>query len=943
MTNYPIELPGAPLSGLSADQSRALFAAAFLAQVQKAPRLGANTPMNHLNAVGLWYWGTTPFGDWSGTTQQINEDGDMGSGGPALCPYSTAGAHTIVGAGMVRDRTGSSGSSLTSLGLEKPLAQNLSTYADYAGASWVIAARKMTERVVGQSPAGLVAADVSNDPPITGCDWEAATGKLTLTGGKSLAGVFTFTGDDWCYVRGVAPVSGVKGRPGWYRVESTNGTDEITLTPDAIGVVHESDVAGGVDILLIQSAQARAISSATYVDTVSISGTAGRTDSFVSNLDTFTVGGRPYTFVTGAPVGDQIAIPAPTDDSGGWTAAQRNTILRAIADALRLNSSVQVLEENDAITSTFSFRAATRTQIQVSMSLATGLGLSLGGYESAPGVFEASRGKFIAITGGTAVVSDDDTLQITNKASVGDLALTEQTFIRVDAGDGAAALWAFEDEVSFLALDSGEVVKATQYLRYSWVLRDVVTDAVTGANDTPVVSAGVPKAITLEANLVVGDTFGIVGGTAGNADRIQRTWTMVAGAPGLVTELQLGATLADTCTAIAARINAQFGAYIVAVAGATTVTFTKGGGAFADTVYTLSKVARNLNLGNGTALNTLRYDSNLSGSGWTDPRFKRGDLYLVWVEQPLPVGFPTQIQSTNPEAVPTLSARNSKACLWPLGTPGRAERAAYPGTYPNVFAAPEDSQMHSAWWGTFRLPREMFLHGDKVQLSMVADVQAFGTPFLLEVLVIPDFDPETDWFRASDVTNGQRLLEANGKAMWFQSPTVIDVDSNVGCQITLGGQAGSVQTIGVGETGDNYSQQWTCTFDLYGNDTVAKYSGTGGGANLQARGFPHTIGPAAHITTPDVEAFATEDYAFTVFVTAIHPSQKNQPGYHGYHAGEPFSCKTGNGGVRFTYRGQGSNVEADSRGQNQTCPLLPYGGSFRVAAFNCVHTPGGSY
>jgi hypothetical protein len=61
----------------------------------------------------------------------------------------------------------------------------------------------------------------------------------------------------------------------------------------------------------------------------------------------------------------------------------------------------------------------------------------------------------------------------------------------------------------------------------------------------------------------------------------------------------------------------------------------------------------------------------------------------------LPYGVP-QIQSTNPEAVPTLSARNSKASLWPLGTPGRAERASYPGTYPNVFAAPEDSQMHSA-------------------------------------------------------------------------------------------------------------------------------------------------------------------------------------------------------------------------------------------------------
>lgn len=944
MTEFPIELPGAPLGGLSSDQMQALFAGPLAGQVQKSLRLGANMPINHLNAVGLWYWGTTPFGDWSGTTQQINEDGDMGSGGPANCPYSTAGAHTIVGAGMVRDRTGSFSSSLTSIGTEKPLASNLSTDPLYAGASFTFAARKMTEKVIAQNASGVVAADVTNDPAITGCDWNAAAGTIQLTGGKTLAGTYTFTGDDWCIVRGVAPVGTVKGRPGWYTIIGFNGTGLITLGEEAIGVVHESDVAAGVDILILQSAQARAITAGIYIDSISVSATSGRTDSFVSDGDTFTVNGRVYTFkttLTGAA--DEILIPwPPADDSGGWGSGQRNTFLRAIADALRLNTQVEVVEATDAITTTFTFRAATRTQFQVSISLASGLGLSLGGYESAPGLFECSRGKIAAITGGVPVVSTDDVVRIVQVASAGAAWKPyEQKYARVDAGDGAAVLWVHDDDI--LVLDAGEeILQAVQYLRYPFVERDVVLDATAGANDAPIVAAGSPKTFSLEAQVAVNDTLTITGGTAGNADRVARTWTFVSGAPSTF-QIQIGATVADTCANIAARINSQFGAYLVAVGGATTVQITKGGSAFADSTYSISKSSKSIDLNNSTATNTLRYDSRLSSAGWTDPRVKRGDLYLVWVNQPLPVGFPEQIQSTNPEAVPTLSARNSEACLWPYGTPNRCERASYPGTYPNVFAAPEDSQMHSGWCGTFRLPRELFLHGDKVVLSMVADLQAFGTPMLLEVLIIPDFDPETDWLRSGEFANGQRLLEANGKAMWFQSPMIIDVERNLGCQLTLQGQAGSVQTIGLLETGDNYSQQWTCTFDLYGNDTQQPFSGTGGGGNLQARGFPATVGPAAHITTPDVEDFAKIDYAFTVLVAAVHPSQKNMPGYHGHHAGEPFSTRSGNGGVRFTYRGQSSNFDADTRGQNQSVPQLPYGGSLRIAAFNVVHTAGGSY
>jgi hypothetical protein len=249
--------------------------------------------------------------------------------------------------------------------------------------------------------------------------------------------------------------------------------------------------------------------------------------------------------------------------------------------------------------------------------------------------------------------------------------------------------------------------------------------------------------------------------------------------------------------------------------------------------------------------------------------------------------------------------------------------------------------MCSAWSGICTVPRELFLHGDKLDITMLLDVQSKGTPYLLEVLLIPNFDPETDWLRDGNTANGERLLFGNGKAMWFQSPIILEGESNCGLNIRLSGQAGSVQTVGLAEQGDNYSQQWICRFDVYGNDIEETYSGTGGGANAQARGFPASVGPAAHITYPTQEDWAKLAHSWTILVAAVHPSMKNRPGFHGYYGGEPYSTRSGNGGTLFTYRGQTARVITTTN--QQTYPPLPYGGTFRVAGLNVIHTPGGSY
>jgi hypothetical protein len=206
--------------------------------------------------------------------------------------------------------------------------------------------------------------------------------------------------------------------------------------------------------------------------------------------------------------------------------------------------------------------------------------------------------------------------------------------------------------------------------------------------------------------------------------------------------------------------------------------------------------------------------------------------------------------------------------------------------------------------------------------------------------VIPGFDPEVDWHRDGKVEGGNRnrLLGSNGKAMWFHSPIVRDCDRPMGAKITLRGQAGMVQTIGINESGDNYSQQWTCTFELYNSSFGESVGGKGGGSNANAQGFPHTVGPVAHICLTDIENFEGLEYPVTLLFKTEHGALHGMPGFHGLYAQEPFSCTTGNGGTLFHLNGQTTAFDVNTDGQ--VVAPLPYGGTWRAAAVTVRHTGG---
>lgn len=922
------------VSGLSPEQMQALFRVPFIGHVNKVPRLGAAAPVNIFNAVGLWYWGTTPFGDWSGTLQEIDDDATPGSGGPALCPYPTGGANTILHCGVFAEVTGHDGTTSTRFHMEVGGDFNLSTASPYKDWDYKVALRKKTKSVIGwdanASVGSKVAADIVGDPAIASCAWEAATGIITAPASEDFD-AFTFTGDDWCIVTSVSTVSGVKGRPGWYRIaEADSGT--ITLTSDAIGIVHESDTT--ISILIVQSAQAKYVTGLDYIDVVEISATSARTSSRVSDGDTLEIGTKLYTFRTSPSAADDIAIPAPSHASGGWTTTQRNTMIDNIVAKLRTHPEVEVVEADADITDRFNIRAKTRAEYAVTLNLTTYSGVAVSGTA-------VSRGKLYSAAGDFATLaSDDDTVEI----KVG--GLDTGSYAGIESGT-ANILWIRETDLEAFNDTSG--IEVVQFLRWPFVERDVVLDATTGAFDSATVASGRSETLTITAQPSVGDTLSILGGTLTNADRIStgvgpKVYTFVSGAPG-ANQIQIGANVNATATNIASVIDTAHGGaapnnFLNAVASTNTVAFSFGTNAFSTTSYTLTKSGKGFSFGMASSATRIAYSSALSGNGWTDPIIKRGDLYLVWAV-PGSVTDYDQEMTTNPESVPTLSAASSLASWWPYGTPGRCERTSYKGNYANVFASPPNSQMNSAWSGVVTVPRELFLHGDKLEITMMLDCQSKGTPYLVEVLLIPNFDPETDWLRDGNTANGERLLYGNGKAMWFQSPIILEGESNCGMNIKLAGQAGSVQTVGLAEQGDNYSQQWDCAFEVYGNDIEETYSGTGGGANAQARGFPAVVGPAAHISYPTQEDWAKLAHSWTILVATVHPSMKNRPGFHGYYGGEPYSTLTGNGGTLFTYRGQTARVIGTTN--NQSYPPLPYGGTFRVAAVNAIHTPGGSY
>lgn len=803
MTEYPVELPNSPVSGLSADQSAAVFRAPFAVDAASGVhRLGSGYVRNLMTAVGLWYTGSTAFGDWSGTTQTINEDGDPGSGGPAGCPFSTTGDNTVMHAGKIRHKTGNAAFSTTSIPTDRDFRVNIATDPTQSLWTFKVALRKMTDAVIGWNSGGSVgskiAAGVTNDPVIPDCTFTARTPSaqgiiIGAPSGEDFD-AYTFTGDDWCAVQKVDPVSGVRGVPGWYRIKGKPAADEIELTADA-HVIHTQDTL--VDILILQSAQAKYHAAATYYDFNKFT-----LNDLPVDGDTTTIGSVVHTFRTSPSAATDVQIGADIEETVGNLAA-----------AWEDHPLVSV-EDSDDVSVTV--RARTAAIYACSKSFAT----PSEGVWSYSYVAQNAMRKSGAMD---ALASEDDTLERLASAP------HEGRFYKI-VGRTADALF-FADEADSFNTDTvsftdfpGSSHNVVHWKRYPFVIKDV---------------------------------------DLSNSSKSKVGWTGTLG----------------------------------------------------------------------------------TSHGWNNDTPKRGDLYLVWTVTTDSTNL--QSQTTNPEAVPTLTERNTQVSLWPYWTPGSCRRCSYPGTYPSQLACDEGSQMHTGWFGTFLLPRESFLVGDRLRIKTVSDLQMWGTPCIVEVLIMPGFDPAVDFDKTSGALHSSRgLFNGLDKGIWIQSPPIVDCDNNMGFTIELDGQAGFIQTLGgINESGSNASQQWTATFTA-GANTTDPYrtlvGGTGGGANTPATGFPATVGPVAHIAFTDVENMTGLAYPVTVLIKVEHPSMRNRPGYHGYFAQEPFSCTTGNGGHLIHYGGQ--NLEpigaATLNADGQFITDLPYGGVMRIATMTVEYVPG---
>lgn len=325
----------------------------------------------------------------------------------------------------------------------------------------------------------------------------------------------------------------------------------------------------------------------------------------------------------------------------------------------------------------------------------------------------------------------------------------------------------------------------------------------------------------------------------------------------------------------------------------------------------------------------------------SSPRW--GDTYFIYYKNqgsPLP--------ESHPEDVPTRTADYTLQSWWPYFTCNKSTATSGKSVSGNGNnpAAEIGSDMNHYWWGSFVLPRETFLNGSMIDITTVADVTHFGTPFFIEVAVIPNFDPEADWIKDQTAINSERF--DNRMIFWFHSAIYRPVELTqriVPTWIRLRGQSGYIQTIGTQQglnpgTGDNSSQQWLCEF-------LAGPPGNFGSDVTHFDRLPSVIGPISHIQeldSPKQNDTTNTDITYTVLIKAEHASMHGYPGYHGHYSNEPYSCTTGNGGVLLHHLGNlpsAVDSNGDSIAFSRGLVVIPWAPRFRVGTFRVEWRPGG--
>jgi hypothetical protein len=290
-----------------------------------------------------------------------------------------------------------------------------------------------------------------------------------------------------------------------------------------------------------------------------------------------------------------------------------------------------------------------------------------------------------------------------------------------------------------------------------------------------------------------------------------------------------------------------------------------------------------------------------------------GDFYYVY---DLGGGLDEPAPDSTPEDVPTLSADTTLFCPWPFFALNWADEASYSGyegsaIYP---ASADNTEMHMAWWGTFTTPPDTFVYGDTLVYQAVGDFTYTNTPFMFEVLVIPNFDPEDDWTKNFDQPNATRL---DGKVLFFQSPTVTFTGTHT-VSIRVEIRASGLNVTGVPNT---YGYAAGCEFLI----------GASSGVPADPAVMREYIGPYSRSISKNQLDFSSEIVRWQVLIKTEHPSRRGSPGFHGHYASEPFSCTTGNGGTLLRHTG------------NQTNTAFPRSPRTRWSHWSVDHLPGGTY
>lgn len=290
------------------------------------------------------------------------------------------------------------------------------------------------------------------------------------------------------------------------------------------------------------------------------------------------------------------------------------------------------------------------------------------------------------------------------------------------------------------------------------------------------------------------------------------------------------------------------------------------------------------------------------------------DFYYVYISNTN--GDNAEAPLSNPESCPTPTALSSLACFMPYTTPNRHERMSLADHQGHAIlpSAASGTLVNHYWFGTFTTQAEAFNAGDELHLIWnPADYQYNGTPFFLEVLLWPNMDPEVDWIKDGSVDNNSRLVT---KVVRFQSSPIKTAGIHP-IRVELFGKAGGRQTEGA----DNYSFGWTCRFEI----------GESGQRGWDAPILTETRGPLSIVTDQDEFDPTTGDVKWQLLIKAEHISLLGKAGYHGYYAGEPFSCTTGNGGsLLHNFGSPVSNA-------------LPFGPRFRYSSTGVRRNPAASY